>query len=250
MRCGMRWTKADDDAIQAAGHALAGTRTVWQPAEYPIRDTVHSEEAKKRFSRITERRRDDRANEPLSGLSAFVSVETPKKAFVTRQTPMRERAERVGVTSNSTPVELRQIVGDDENTSPGAVTCARASIHSFEMLRSHDSPSAQLQRAELDGSVGVREPGMATASIYLMDVHGYDNDGDLNGEPERRQTHDLHACDYELEGDSSVSFIRAMSTYELEQRLRHEFEFHVWLVLRQRQWTSQQRDRRVARHAD
>ena len=69
---------------------------------------------------------------------------------------------------------------------------------------------------------------------------GYDDDGDSDGEPERRQTHDLLACAYEQEGDSGLSFIRAMPTYELEQRLAQEFEFHTWLVLRQRQWTSQQ----------
>jgi hypothetical protein len=91
---------------------------------------------------------------------------------------------------------------------------------------------------------------MTTASNYLMDVHGYDDDGDSNGEPERRQTHNLLACEYEQEGDSGLSFIRAMPTYELEQRLAQEFEFHTWLVLRQRQWTSQQCNRRVARHHD
>ena len=154
-----------------------------------------------------------------------------------RQTPMRERAGRVGVTFNSTPVELRQIVGDAENASPGAVTRARASIHSFQTLRGQTIRRAerrsvirwqlQLQRAELDGSFGARKPGMATVSNYLMDDHGYDDDGDSDGEPERRQTHDLLACAYEQEGDSGLSFIRAMPTYELEQRLAQEFEFHT-----------------------
>ena len=170
---------------------------------------------------------------------------------------MRERALRGSAsrTFNSTPVELRQIVGDDENASPGAVTRARASIHSFQTLRGQRIRRAerrsvirwQLQRAELDGSSGAREPGMATASNYLMDVHGYDDDGDSDGEPERRQAHELLACEYEQEGDSGLSFIRAVPTYELEQRLAQEFEFHAWLVLRQRQWTSQQCNRRVER---
>lgn len=168
-----------------------------------------------------------------------------------RQTPMRERDERVGVTFNSTSVELRQIVGDDENASPGAVTRARASIHSFQTLRGQKIRRAerrsvirwQLQRAELDGSFGARESGVTTASNYLMDVRGYDGDGDSDGEPERRQTHDLLACEYEQEGDSGLSFIRAMPTYKLEQRRAQEFEFHTWLVLRQRQWTSQQCNR-------
>ena len=160
-----------------------------------------------------------------------------------RQTPMRERAEGFGVTFNSTPVELRQIVVGDENASPGAATRARASIHWFQTLRGQTIRRAerrsvirwQLQRAELDGSFGAREPGMATTSNYLMDVHGYDDDGDSDGEPGRRQTHDLLACEYEQEGDSGLSFIRAMPTYELEQRLAQAFEFHTGLVLRQRQ---------------
>ena len=47
----MRWTKADDDAILAAGAALAD-RSIWQPGDCPNRGTVQGQDAKKRVSRL------------------------------------------------------------------------------------------------------------------------------------------------------------------------------------------------------
>ena len=98
-----------------------------------------------------------------SGLSMFVSVEsTTKQACCAgRYTPMRERAERVGVSFNSTPVELRQIV--DENSSPGAVTRASVSIHSFQKTRSQTIRRAEMEVGGFDDSDG--------------------DDGDPGGEP-------------------------------------------------------------------
>ena len=48
----MRWTKADDDAILAAGAALADRFAIWQPADCPNRCTVQGQDAKKRVSRL------------------------------------------------------------------------------------------------------------------------------------------------------------------------------------------------------
>ena len=143
----VRWTKADDDAILAAGAALAD-RSIWQPGDCPNRGTVQGQDAKKRVSRLGKRAR-EQADEPPSGLSVFVSVEstTKKASCAKRYTPMRERAERIGVNFNSTPVELRQIV--DENSSPGAVTRARVSIHSFQNSRSQTIRRAEIREQSL-----------------------------------------------------------------------------------------------------
>ena len=67
----MRRTKADDDAIRAAGDALAGARAVWKPVDCPNHGTVSAQDVKWRFSRPGKRAR-ERADEPPSGLSAFV----------------------------------------------------------------------------------------------------------------------------------------------------------------------------------
>ena len=155
-----RWTKAEDDAILAAGAALAD-RSIWQPADCPNRGTVQGQDAKKQFSRLGKRAR-EQADEPPPGVAVFVSVEstTKKACCAERYTPMRERAERASVSFNSTPVELRQIV--DENPSPGAVIRARVSIHSLKKTRSQTIRRAeireQLLRAEFNRRCDPTEP--------------------------------------------------------------------------------------------
>ena len=47
----MRWTKADDDAILAAGAALVD-RSIWQPVDCPNRGAVQGQDAKKWVSRL------------------------------------------------------------------------------------------------------------------------------------------------------------------------------------------------------
>ena len=100
---------------------------------------------------------------------------------------MRERAERIGVNFNSTPVELRQIV--DENSSPGAVTRARVSIHSFQNSRSQTIRRAEIReqslRAEFNRRCDPPEPGQIRVAQCLIGFDDSDGDnGDPGGEPE------------------------------------------------------------------
>ena len=109
----MRWTKADDDAIRAAGAAHADTGTsisaAWQPDHCPDRGVVTADEAKWRFCRLGKRSR-PKADEPASGagLSGFLAVDATTKRTCMRATPMAERSAKVGVVFRSTPSDLKK----------------------------------------------------------------------------------------------------------------------------------------------
>ena len=148
-----RWSVRDDDAVAAiaSGRDRAGAGSAWPDADLPDRGRLTGEQLKKRWHAIKRR---FQASDEAAAAAAAAPAPAPGARGSHRLTPMRDRAEAVGVEYQSTPAGQRDIVADPD-ASPAAAAEARrvikrhkTAMHNF-VSRAENRKPAQERYAAL-----------------------------------------------------------------------------------------------------
>ena len=120
-----RWSKQDDATVAAiaACRERPGAGSAWPAADLPDRGRLTGPQVKDRWHAIKHK-----FSSAMADVSAPVPAAAPAPARGARrprrQTPMRARAEAVGIEHQPTPAGQREIVADPD-ASPAAVALAR-----------------------------------------------------------------------------------------------------------------------------
>ena len=153
-----RWTAQDDAAILAA--AAARTGSGWpETIDLPDRGRITGKQASMRFARIQARRVE--REEPVQRAEDADDDIEPRHRR--RLTPMRERAEKVGIPHVPTPQELRDVVADPD-VSSAKKRKAKLQIHAHQKAR-----QARVKRAETRAEKLARFREMQEALEYKWD---------------------------------------------------------------------------------
>ena len=154
-----RWTAQDDAAIAAADAARTRTGKWPETIDLPDRGRITAKQARERFSRIQARRVE--REEPVQRADDADDDIEPRHRR--RLTPMRERAEKVGIPHVPTPQELRDVVADPD-VSSAKKRKAKLQIHAHQKAR-----QARVKRAETRAEKLARFREMQEALEYKWD---------------------------------------------------------------------------------
>ena len=149
-----RWTARDDAAVAAiaAARDRPGAGSAWPDAVAPDRGPLTGNQVKDRWRTI--KHRFQASSDEAAAAAAAAPAPAPGARGPHRLTPIRDRAEAVGVEYQSTPAGQRDIVADPD-ASPAAAAEARrvikrhkTAMHNF-VSRAENRKPAQERYAAL-----------------------------------------------------------------------------------------------------
>ena len=227
-----RWSKQDDATVAAiaACRERPGAGSAWPAADLPDRGRLTGQQVKKRWLVIKHKFTTEAA------AAAPVPAHGAGKQ-VRRRSPMRARAEAVGVQFQPSPAGQREIVANPDASS-SAVARARRLIKRQKTAMHQTVARAEKSAAKKQKLLALREEIREKVAVHLKfnstDCPGLGSDGEMISNYDRLRLWNAAA---EVEEERSRIARQSVGSF-------------LWLSMRKSEWREQRRARARARAHD